>query len=60
MDVELADSQEATEWKEKLELAGLEADSNRPQVVRFKLTPETLERNASIVKEFLKEVSTGE
>ena len=60
VDVELADSQKATEWKGKLKLAGLEADSNRPEVVRFKLTPETLERRAGIVKEFLKEAYSGD
>jgi hypothetical protein len=60
VDVELADSQKATEWKGKLELAGLEADSTRPEVVRFRLTPDTLERNAGIVKGFLKEASTGD
>src|SRR5208282_4998980 len=60
VDVEFADSQKATEWKRKLELAGLECDFYRPEVVRLTLTLESLERNAGLVKDFLKEASAGD
>lgn len=55
VDVELADSHKATEWKDRLKLAGIEADLYRPGVVRLKLSPEILNRNAGIVRDFLKE-----
>ena len=60
VDFELADTQRATEWKGKLELAGLQVDSSNREGVRFRLTPETLERNAAIVKEILKEASSAD
>jgi hypothetical protein len=58
--LDFGDSQKATDWKGKLEGAGLEASNWRPESVSFRLTPEILGRNVGIVREILKEVSSGD
>jgi hypothetical protein len=55
--LDLADEREAADWRSKLEQAGVDVSSHRPENVRLRLTAEEFEQNAGIVKEILEEAS---
>jgi hypothetical protein len=58
--VHLADQVKGTEWKTRLDEAGLEAGSKRPGDLWFELTPDALQGSMAIVSEILKETTKGE